>query len=307
LTLHLYQEEPYAVHRGDLSFYLYLITCLGEEIKRIHFILLAKSILTLRFFIITLTSDMFYKGVCSMKKIIAFLFIISMSFAVPCNTLASSFLTEDEIPTGAKFMPLPPKPTDASFYNDWQRYQWGKSMRNTERGKQAIADANDNLDYYFEIYSEPLRLTISEENTPKIAELLGRLLDTILLCNHKSKSRLMRTRPFMEFHEPTPVPEDEEKLRTNSSYPSGHTTKGWGFALVLAEINPERQDEILKRGFEYGESRVIVGFHYQSDVDAARVITSALISRLHADEDFMQQLAEAKAEFLRKKDVPSMQ
>lgn len=236
-----------------------------------------------------------------MKKVIVILLILSMFFCVPCHTETISFLTEDEIPTGAKFMPLPPKPTDASFYYDWLRYQWGKSIRDTERGKQAVADAVDTLDYYFEIYSEPLGLTISQENTPEIAALLERLLATILICNDKSKSRLMRARPFMEFHEPTPVPEDEEKLRTNSSYPSGHTTKGWAFALVLAEINPNRQDEILKRGFEYGESRVIVGFHFQSDVDAARVIASALVSRLHANEDFMKQLTKAKEEFLLKK------
>ena len=76
---------------------------------------------------------------------------------------------------------------------------------------------------------------------------------------------------------------------------------GWAIALVLAEINPDNQDAILKRGFEYGESRVIVGFHFQSDVDAARIITSALIIRLHANDDFMEQLAKAKAEFNLKK------
>ena len=234
-----------------------------------------------------------------MKKIFSIL-VLSMFFCLSCHAEGSSFLTEDEIPTGATFMPLPPAPTDASFYNDWYRYQWGKSMRDTERGKQAIADANDNLEYYLEMYSEPLGLTISKENTPEIYTLLERLLATVFVCNDKSKSRLMRIRPFIEFNEPTPVPEDEEKLRTNSSYPSGHTTKGWAFALVLAEINPERQDEIFKRGFEYGESRVIVGFHYQSDVDAARVITSTLISRLHTNKDFIQQLAKAKEEFSRK-------
>ena len=66
---------------------------------------------------------------------------------------------------------------------------------------------------------------------------------------------------------------------------------------MLAEINPARQNEILKRGYEYGESRVIVGFHFQSDVDAARVITSTLINRLHATDAFMQQLKKAKEEF----------
>lgn len=236
-----------------------------------------------------------------MKKIFAVLFMFTMLFCTTCYAETTSFLTEDEIPTGAKFLPLPPEPTDAAFYNDWLRYQWGKSLRNTERGQQAVADAVDTLDYYFKTFSEPLGLTISQENTPELAALLDRLLTTVLLCNDKSKSRLMRARPFMEFHEPTPVPEDEEKLRTNSSYPSGHTTKGWTFALVLSEINPARQDEILKRGFDYGDSRVIVGFHYQSDVDAARVIASALVSRLHADEEFVQQLTKAKEEFLSKK------
>ena len=129
---------------------------------------------------------------------------------------------------------------------------------------------------------------------------MDKVLATTHACNHKSKSRIMRKQPFIQFNEPTPVPEDEEKLRTNSSYPSGHTSMGWALALVLAEINPDRQDEILKRGFEYGESRVIVGFHYQSDVDAARVITSALINRLHANDEFMFQLQKAKEEFKRK-------
>ena len=236
-----------------------------------------------------------------MKKILSLLFVFSLFISAACRAEVSSFLTEDEIPTGAKFLPLPPEPTDASFYNDWLRYQWGKGMRETERGKLAAEDAVHTLEYFSKIYSEPFGLTISKENTPEISALLERILATTHLSNKKSKSRLMRARPFMLFNEPTPVPEDEERLRTNSSYPSGHTTMGWAIALVLSEINPDRQDEILKRGFEYGESRVIVGFHFQSDVDAARVITSALINRLHANDEFVQQLNKAKAEFSNKK------
>ena len=237
-----------------------------------------------------------------MKKIFNILFIFSiLIFSASSYAGSTSFLTEDEIPTGAKFLPLPPTATDASFYNDWQRYEWGKTMRNTERGKQAVEDANTSLEYFAKIYSEPFGMTISRENTPVIYALLERVLATTYLSNDKSKSRIMRARPFMQFNEPTPVPQDEEKLRNNSSYPSGHTTMGWAIALVLAEINPARQDEILKRGFEYGESRVIVGFHFQSDVDHARIITSALVNRLHANDDFIKNLQQAKDEFLKKK------
>ena len=236
-----------------------------------------------------------------MKKIFTILFVFSLFICVTCRAEGKSFLTEEEIPTGAKFLPLPPKTTEAAFYNDWRRYEWGKTMRDTERGKQAAEDAVHTIEYFSKIYSEPFGMEISKENTPEIIALLDRLLETTKLCNQKSKSRIMRARPFMQFNEPTPVPEDEERLRTNSSYPSGHTTMGWAIALVLAEINPDRQDEILKRGFEYGESRVIVGFHFQSDVDAARVITSALVNRLHANDDFVEQLQKAKDEFLNKK------
>lgn len=52
---------------------------------------------------------------------------------------------------------------------------------------------------------------------------------------------------------------------------------------------------------DYGESRVIVGFHYQSDVDHARIITSTLVNRLHDNDEFMKQLKKAKDEFARKK------
>lgn len=236
-----------------------------------------------------------------MKKIYTVLFTLSLLFATPCFAEVTPFLTADEVPTASQFLPLPPKTTDAAFYNDWMRYEWGKTMRDTERGKQAIEDASHTIEYFAKIYSEPFGLTISKENTPEIVALMERVLATTYVCKDKAKSQFMRIRPFVQFHEPTPVPQDEEKLSTNSSYPSGHTTMGWGLALVLAEINPEHQDKILKRGYEYGESRVIVGFHYQSDVDHARILTSALINRLHANDDFMTELQKAKAEFSRQK------
>ncbi len=55
--------------------------------------------------------------------------------------------------------------------------------------------------------------------------------------------------------------------------------------------------EILKRGFEMGQSRVICGYHFQSDVDAARIVASAVVARLHANDAFVKQLNKAKDEF----------
>jgi len=233
-----------------------------------------------------------------MKKIWLILFLSLLYSAGYAQ--APSFLTGDEIAASTTFLPLPPQPNEASFYNDWQRYQWGKTMRDTERGQLAVKDAVFSVERLAEIYSEPFGLEISPQNTPKIWALLERIWATANVCIDKSKSRIMRNRPFVQFNEPTPVPKDEDLLRDNSSYPSGHTIVSWSVGLVLVQINPAKQAEILKRGFEFGESRVIVGFHFQSDVDAGRIITSALINRLNANEDFRRQLGEAKAEFQQK-------
>lgn len=104
----------------------------------------------------------------------------------------------------------------------------------------------------------------------------------------------------MVFNEPSATPGDEPALRKNGSYPSGHTAIGWATALVLAEINPARKAEIIQRGYDFGQSRVICGAHYQSDVDAGRIVGSAVVAALHADKGFQKQLAKAKKEFKKK-------
>jgi acid phosphatase (class A) len=98
-------------------------------------------------------------------------------------------------------------------------------------------------------------------------------------------------------NESTLYPPDEPHLRKNGSYPSGHTILGWSSALLLSEINPDRADTLLARGYMYGESRVIVGAHWQSDVDAGRLAASAAYAKLHTSERFLEQMRLARQEF----------
>lgn len=51
----------------------------------------------------------------------------------------------------------------------------------------------------------------------------------------------MRIRPFAFYGVSTCNTTEQDKLAKNGSYPSGHTSIGWATALVLAEINPQRQ------------------------------------------------------------------
>lgn len=208
------------------------------------------------------------------------------------------FLQDNEVASSLELLPAPPQPGSILWLNDVSQYQWGKMQRNTPRGDQAAADARVSGDGVPNAFSEAFGIRISKETTPEIYKLvLGMREDAGDLSTREAKNHYMRIRPFAFFKEETCNPEQQVELSTNGSYPSGHTAIGWATALVLAEINVDRQNEILHRGYEMGQSRVICGYHFQSDVDAARLVSSAVVARLHANKQFMAQLDKAKSEF----------
>lgn len=208
------------------------------------------------------------------------------------------FLEDSEVANSLDLLPPPPEAGTILFLYDKERYDWGKLQRNTPRGDQAAQDARVDGNGVPLAFSEAFGIEISKEKTPEIHKLIINMReDAGDLATRDAKNHYMRVRPFSFFNEMTCNPEQQKELSTNGSYPSGHTAIGWATALVLAEINPDRQNEILKRGFEMGQSRVICGYHFQSDVDAARIVSSAVVARLHANDAFMKQLNKAKAEF----------
>lgn len=208
------------------------------------------------------------------------------------------FLQESQVVDSLSLLPPPPAMDSIDFLNDKAQYDIGKQLRNTPRGKQAWKDAHVAGDGVADAFSDAFGIAITKEKTPEIYRLVMKMReDAGDLATRSAKNHYMRVRPFAFYNEPTCRSDEESTLSKNGSYPSGHTTIGWATALVLSEINPDRQAAILKRGYEMGQSRVICGYHWQSDVTAARIVASAVVARLHADPAFAEQLRKAKAEF----------
>ena len=165
------------------------------------------------------------------------------------------FLQADEVANSLELLPAPPQPGSILWMNDEAQYQWGKLQRNTPRGDQAAADARVNGDGVPNAFSEAFGIRISKETTPEIYKLvLGMREDAGDLATRAAKNYYMRVRPFAFYHETTCNPEQQQELSTNGSYPSGHTAIGWATALILSEINIDRQNEILKRGMRWGRA-----------------------------------------------------
>ena len=202
------------------------------------------------------------------------------------------------MPNAVRFLPAPPEKGSAAFDYDQAQYRWGLEQRkDSARLAMAVGDAVWSVDNICRIFGETLGITLSEANTPAIYKMLVTGLLTTDQAGKMPKNHYMRTRPYVFYDEPTIYPGDEAWLRTNGSYPSGHTILGWSAALLLTEVAPDRSDVILARGFEYGQSRVIAGYHWQSDVDAGRLVASAAVARLHADKRFLKLMKKARKEY----------
>ena len=206
------------------------------------------------------------------------------------------YLSTSELPDSAALLPVPPAADSAAQAADNATFQALTKFQGSPRGALAIQDADLNFPKAAETFSCALGISISEGGTPNINMLLRRTLTDAILATSKAKSKYQRARPFMAYKVPSCTPASEAELAKDGSYPSGHSTTGWAWALLLAEIAPERADIILQRGRAFGQSRGICGVHWQSDIEAGRVVGAALVARLHANAVFVEQVRAARAE-----------
>ena len=207
----------------------------------------------------------------------------------------------DQLPQLINIMPPPPSFDSPEFANDVVRYGWGKQQRqDKERVELAIADAewDDHTKLYAQ-WKDAFGLEITETGTPEIWKLMETSLATTDPMRKETKAFYHRQRPFERFDDSMPSHE-EDNLRGEGSYPSGHSLRGWGISLLLAQIAPSRADEIFSRGWDYCNSRVIVGAHWQSDVDASRTAASIGFCALQGSEAFIAQMKKAQQEYQEK-------
>jgi acid phosphatase (class A) len=228
-----------------------------------------------------------------MKQRIALL-VLMLFIAVPAYS--AGFVDKADIPQSLDFLPPPPDENSIAFEFDRELYLDTRKLKNSERWLQAAFDAD--LANRQSFFLDAFGLTITRENTPATYELLSGAFADFSASTRSAKDHYKRTRPFMYYRQQgsTCLPEVERFLVDDGSYPSGHAAYGWGTALILAEISPERQGAILKRGHEFGYSRVVCGCHWASDVEAGRHVAAAVVVQMHNNPEFQALIQKAKAE-----------
>lgn len=234
-----------------------------------------------------------------MNRLCTFVVLTVLSFASLPAHGAAMLMDEQLIPRSVDFLPPPPAEDSIDMERDKAIYQQTRSEIGTDRWKLAAHDAEmERKSVEGTWFAEAFGIELNKRTTPATCALVGELFEELGKSASSAKDHYMRVRPFVYYDAPgsTCAPADEKFLSTNGSYPSGHAARGWGLALLLAELSPERQSALLKRGYEFGQSRVICGVHWQSDVDAARMLAGATVVQMYNSPAVVEMIDKAKKE-----------
>jgi acid phosphatase (class A) len=210
--------------------------------------------------------------------------------------IPAGYLPGSALPNSLALIPQPPATGSAALAMDEETYRKTRAFRGTPRWELATQDAELKFPEAAGTFSCAINAPITEKDTPRLYMLMRRALMDAGLSTYSAKNQYKRTRPFVVYKEKSCTPDEESRLMTDGSYPSGHSSLGWAWALILSEIDPEHSDSILARGRAFCESRVVCGVHWQSDVIEGRFIGASTVSRLHADPVFRADIEAARAE-----------
>ena len=206
------------------------------------------------------------------------------------------YLAKGEHPDGSALLGPPPAPGSVAIELDEALNRKVLTLRGSARWNIAAEDAKTRFPDAPNAFSCALGLPIDKQVTPSVYIILQRSIVDIAMSVRPAKKYYRRTRPFAVNGEPVCTPTAVKYLKKDGSYPSGHTATGWAWALILAEIAPDRTDAVLARGWAFGQSRAVCNVHWQSDVTQGRVIGAAIVARLHANDEFRNDLERAAYE-----------
>jgi acid phosphatase (class A) len=192
----------------------------------------------------------------------------------------------------------PPPAADSAW--DHADEQLVEALQSADEARQKMAKLDE--DELYPRFAEAFGRPIDRRASPALLEMLDRAIADVEATAVAAKDHFHRPRPFQRLQlqhtcsKPN-APKPQEHPMEGSSYPSGHSTRGWTVAMILGRVAPERAAALMRRAQEYEESRLICGMHFPTDVRAGQDVAEAVVGHLDASKEFRSDLAKARREY----------
>jgi acid phosphatase (class A) len=190
-----------------------------------------------------------------------------------------------------------PQPGEVRYEADREIFRRTRTLAGSQRWNRATSDVSEKPADMLGDFSCAAGRTLTPANAPKLTQLLVNASNDTATVNNEAKQYFHRARPFTI--DKGPICQPASEVANSFDYPSGHTTRGWTWALVLARLLPDRAAQILARGREYGESRIVCGVHNASAVEAGRLSATVTMAAIEGDPRFLSDLKAARMELSR--------
>jgi acid phosphatase (class A) len=148
------------------------------------------------------------------------------------------------------------------------------------------SDIGRLIGYWF----EPVKLPLTDSLFSNVAQDGNYFLWSL-------KFKYERVRPYVL--EPK-IHDLEESFA--ASYPGGHVTYAYIYAYIYQELAPEFADFFTANAFAMAHAREMIGVHYPSDNEAARIFARQFVNMLLRNKKFQEDFQQVKREWdLRRK------
>ena len=134
------------------------------------------------------------------------------------------------------------------------------------------------------------------DNYPATTKLMEGITTDMRIMEFTVKYHLLRPRPYHLEPKLKPL-----AIMSSPSFASGHTLWAYIQAFAWSELVPSKRKQFLDLAYEIGESREIMGIHYPSDEEAARVLAHSMLSTMWSNPSFMTDFNAAKLEWKNQK------
>jgi acid phosphatase (class A) len=212
--------------------------------------------------------------------------LLFVCLAAPLSA-ADTYLAPGK-PDGVALLAPPPEPGTAEYAADMATVRAAFKNRTSAEEARAMAE-EDTLG--ITNFAPAIGAFVVPGRFPKTEALLKKAIGEAAQAAKAPKNHWQRQRPCQLDKDLNLGPPE-----TGFSYPSGHSTQGTVYALILAEIFPDKKDAILAIGRQIGWDRVIIAKHFPTDIQAGRVLGQAIFYELEKSAAFQSDLAAAKAE-----------
>jgi acid phosphatase (class A) len=257
-----------------------------------------------------------------MRKLFLLPALLLVLEATPALALSDSPYLAPGAFDAVNLLPPPPEPNSPEQKRDVERVLQTQRASTPERMQLAQADASVDLIRFADV----LGPNFVPDKMPGVAAFFRKVAGETGSVVGIAKDCWERPRPFLadpQIHPPGQMQQETAiapgTVAQNTaphgpgspclpagptpafsySYPSGHSTFGAVTGILLANMVPEKRRELFARAWDYGESRVVGGVHFPTDVESGRIEATAMVALMMQGAEFRADLAAARVELRR--------